>query len=176
MSGWLRIQAKIEETLLAGGILAIACLMVANVVSRSFFGFSLTFAEELSQFLIVLVCFVGLSYAAAQRRHIRMTAFSEQLPLERRLRLGALVAASTSLLLLVFVLLALRYVWVIADLGSVSPVLGVPLYLVYLVAPLGFLLSALQYAGQAYRLLQGEYADLLEPEPDDSDHPADAEP
>ncbi len=176
MSGWLRMQAKLEEILLAGGILAIAGLMVANVLTRSLFGFSLTFAEELSQFLIVLVCFVGLSYAAAQRRHIRMTAFSEQLPLERRLRLGAFVAASTSILLLVFVLLSLRYVWVMADLGSISPVLGVPLYLVYMAAPFGFLLSAAQYAGQAYRLLHGEYADLLEPEADDDDHVVDAEP
>lgn len=156
--GWLRLQAKVEEAVLALGILAMAGLMIANVLTRSLFGFSLAFGEEISQFLIVLVCFVGLSYAASQRRHIRMTALSEQFAERTRRRLEALVAASTAVLLLLLSYLALRYVLVVADLGSVSPVLSVPLYLVYLVAPIGFLLSAIHYLGEALRLLSGRAA------------------
>ena len=64
----------VEEFILSGGILVIAALTIANVFCRTFFGFSLAFAEEVSQFLIVLITFVGLSYGASQGRHIRMTA------------------------------------------------------------------------------------------------------
>ena len=169
MNAWLQIQVRVEEAVLSLGILAIAGLMIANVLTRSFLGFSLTFAEELSQFLIVTVCFLGLSHAAAQRRHIRMTAFSEQLSPSARRRIGVLVAGSTSLLLLLLAVLALQYVWIMAGLGSVSPVLGVPLFIVYLVAPIGFVLSAIQYLGEALRLhlglpLAGDADEPSEPE------------
>lgn len=138
---WAQLQRRLEEAILTYGILAIAALMIANVLARSLLGFSLTFGEELSGFLIVLICFVGLSYAASRRRHIRMTAFVEQLSPVRRRRLEMVAAASTGLLLLLLTGLALRYALIVADLGSVSPVLSVPLYLVYLTAPLGFFLS-----------------------------------
>ena len=45
----------VEEFILSGGILVIAALTIANVFCRTFFGFSLAFAEEVSQFLIVLI-------------------------------------------------------------------------------------------------------------------------
>ena len=70
----------VEEAILSGGILVIAFLTIANVFCRTFLGFSLAFAEEVSQFLIILVTFVGLSYGAAQGRHIRMTALYDELP------------------------------------------------------------------------------------------------
>lgn len=149
MKGWMKLQQRLEEGVLSFGILAIALLMVANVFTRSLLGFSLTFAEEVSQFLIVLVCFVGLSYAVSQRRHIRMTAFVEQMSFEGRRLLEAAVAGSTALLLAFMAVFASRYAWIVADLGSVSPVLQVPLYLVYLTAPLGFVLSSLRYGVQA---------------------------
>lgn len=178
MKRWLELQARLEEAILAFGILSIAALMIANVLTRSLLGFSLTFGEELSQFLIVMVCFVGLSYAASQRRHIRMTAFFERLPPRPARLLATVVAASTSLLLLLLAVLALHYAWVVADLGSVSPVLGVPLFLVYLTAPLGFLASAGHYAGEARRLRQGSedprLAALQGPTPDERDERSDA--
>lgn len=154
MKHWLQIQKRIEEAILAGGILTIAALMIANVLTRSLFGFSLTFGEELSQFLIVLVCFVGLSYAVSQRRHIRMTAFSDLVTGPARWLLAATISATTSALLAFMAWVAAGYVRVVADLGSVSPVLSVPLYVVYLAAPFGFGLSAARYAALAFEAVR----------------------
>ena len=49
---------QLEELCLAWGILGIAALTIGNVIARTFFGTSLAFAEEISQFLIVLVIFL----------------------------------------------------------------------------------------------------------------------
>ena len=43
----LRILQRVEEVLLAGGILAIAGLTILNVIARAAFGASLASAEEL---------------------------------------------------------------------------------------------------------------------------------
>jgi len=140
-----RVIQRVEEVLLATAILAIAGLTIVNVISRSVFGASLASTEELCQFLIVLVTFVGLSYGAGKGRHIRMTALYDQFGEENRKRMMVVIAGSTAILLLYLAWLALDYVLVVRRLGSVSPVLQVPLYLVYLTAPVGLVLAGTQY-------------------------------
>jgi TRAP-type C4-dicarboxylate transport system permease small subunit len=102
---------------------------------------------ELSRFLIVWVTFAGLGYAAGKGRHIRMTALVDAMKPSARKAVMLVVTAGTSILLFALTWFALRYVLgTVRELGSVSPVLRVPRYLVYLAAPLGLFLGALQYA------------------------------
>ena len=141
-----RVIQTIEEWLLAWAMIGIAVLTIANVFARATPYGSLASADEVSRFLIVLVTFIGLSYAASQGRHIRMTAIYDQLPLGPRKALMVLIAGSTSLLLFYLAYCSIRYIQVVHALGSHSPVLQVPLYLVYLTAPLGLILGGIQYA------------------------------
>lgn len=152
-----KVVTKLEELCLAWGILGIAVLTIGNVAARTLFGTSLAFAEEISQFLIVFVTFLGLGYAAAQGRHIRMTALYDQLPDRRRKALAVFIAATTSVLLFYLSYLAVHYaIDTVRELGSVSPVLRVPLWIVYLAAPLGFVLGGVQYALAVVRNLTTE--------------------
>lgn len=148
---------KIEELCLAWGILGIAGLSIANVLSRTLFSESLAFAEEGSQILVVFVTFLGLGYATGKGRHIRMTALYDQLPLVWRKRMTIAISASTAALLFFFAYLAMRYAFgTVRELGSRSPVLGVPLYLVYLAAPLGLSLAGVQYVLAVVKNLRTE--------------------
>jgi len=141
-----RAITRLEELCLTFGILAIALLTIANVLGRSLFGHSLASAQELCQFLMIAVTFLGIGYGASEARHIRMTALYDALPRRVRKLVMQLIALSTAALLFVLTWLALRYVFgTVRALGSVSPVLEVPLYLVYLAAPVGFALGAVQY-------------------------------
>jgi TRAP-type C4-dicarboxylate transport system permease small subunit len=64
---------------------------------------------------------------------------------------------STAALLFFFAFLALRYAFgTVRELGSRSPVLGIPLYLVYLAAPLGFALAGLQHVLAVVKNLRSE--------------------
>ncbi len=136
---------RIEEGLLSAAILGIAALTILNVVSRTALNQSLAFAEEVSQFLIIVVCFVGLSYAASKGRHIRMTAIYDQLSDRRRKQLMLVITAATSLLMLILGIYACRYVYSVYQLGATYPTLGVPFWVVYLSAPLGLFLGAIQH-------------------------------
>ena len=141
-----RVVTRIEELSLAWGILGIAALTIANVIGRTLFDRSVFFAEELSQFLIVFVTFMGLGYGASRARHIRMTAIYDQLPHRARKVLMSIITGTTAALLFGFTWLAVRYVLgTVQPLGAVSPALQVPVYLVYLSAPLGLFLAAVQY-------------------------------
>ncbi len=141
-----KLVTRIEETCLAGGVLGIAVLTITNVAGRTLFGESLASAEELSQFLMVFVTFLGLGYAAGKGRHIRMTALYDALPHKAKKGVRLFITFTTAVLLFYLAYLGLRYsLGTVRELGSVSPALQVPLWLVYLAAPIGFVLAGIQY-------------------------------
>lgn len=142
------VLRRVEGWVLATAMIIMAVATIVNVFARNLTGNTIAATEELNQFLIVLVCFVGLSYAAGEGRHIRMTALSDALPVRLRRWLMAFVCASTALLLLALAWYAAQYA---LSVDRRSPVLGVPLRWVYLIAPAGLFLGAVQYAFAALR-------------------------
>ena len=136
---------------MASSILLIAALTIVNVFTRSILGVSLAFAEEISQFCIIIVTFVGLGYAASQGRHIRMTALYDQLGHRSRKILMVMITAATSALMFLLTFFAVRYAGTVHALGTVSPALQLPLYTIYIAAPLGLGVAGLQYAMTAIR-------------------------
>lgn len=134
----------------------IAGLTILNVFCRSALGFSLAFTEEVSQFCIILVCFVGLSYAASKGRHIRMTALYDQLSRPVRKAFMIVITASTSVVMLALTWCAVWYVQTVYELGGISPALRVPYYVVYAIAPIGLLLASIQYSLATMRNLASE--------------------
>jgi len=144
---------RVEEILLSGSILIIAGLTILNVFCRAVLGFSLAVTEEVSQFCIIIVSFVGLSYAASQGRHIRMTAIYDQLGPRLRKVAMVIITASTSLIMLYLGFYAISYVISVYQLGGVYPVLRVPFYVVFAIAPIGLFLAGIHYALATYRNL-----------------------
>lgn len=137
--------ARFEAIVLAYGIILMAVNSIANVIGRFVFNRSLYFAEELNQFLIVLVTFVGLGYAARKGRHIRMSAVYDQLGDRMRKWLMIVIAALTSVVMFVLAYYSYRYVSDVARLGTLTPSLRIPLYWTYVWVPVGFVITGIQY-------------------------------
>lgn len=149
-----RVIAKFESVVLAYGVILMAANSIANVIGRFVIGQSIYFSPELNQFLIVLVTFVGLGYATRQGRHIRMSAFYDQLPDRGRKILMIVIAAVTGVIMLMLAYYSYNYVSRIARLGKVTPALQVPLYLTYIWVPVGFVITGIQYFLTVVRNLQ----------------------
>lgn len=167
-----RVIQKIEAACLAYGVLGLAALSITNVLSRSLLNESLAFADEVAQFLMVFVTFIGAGYAASQGRHIRMSALYDQLPRRTRKALMLLITGATGALMFVLTYHAVRYAAVVGSLGTVSPALGIPLWVVYAAAPLGLALAGVEYAlAFARNLLEPDvfvsfmHTDAYEPAP-----------
>lgn len=141
-----RFLSKIEEFILAAGVIMMAINTIANVVSRFIFNHSIIFAEELNSIFILLVTFAGIGYAARLGRHIRMSAFYDAMPDRYRKYMMVMITAVTAIIMLGLAYLSVEYILSIYSKGRVMPALGVPVYLVYLWVPVGFLVTGIQYA------------------------------
>ncbi|MGF1595217.1 MAG: TRAP transporter small permease [Kiloniellaceae bacterium] len=137
--------SRFEAVVLAFGVLIMATISVANVIGRFVFGQSIFFAEELNQFLIVLITFVGIGYAARKGRHIRMSAIYDSLPDGWRKALMVAIALITAAAMFILAYYSYLYVTKVAATGRIAPSLRVPIYLTFLWVPIGFVITGIQY-------------------------------
>jgi len=134
----------VEKTILTWSILLMALVSVLNVFARNL-GFSLTFADETAQVLLVVVTFVGVGHGVRNARHIRVSALHDVLPpLGQKILLTIVSFTSAALLGLLAV-----YAWEYADKlrtsGRLLPSLGLELWMVYMIAPLGLAVGSAQF-------------------------------
>ena len=135
----------IEKFIIIFGILLMMINSTANAIGRYAFGKSLYFSEELNQFLIVAVTFVGFAYAVRKGRNIRMTALYDTLPRGARKTIMSLIALTTGVLLLFLTYESVFYVLEIKAVNRLSPALQFPVYLIYAVIPVGLGMAGLQF-------------------------------
>lgn len=139
------VISKAEAVILALGVLLMAINTVANVVGRFIFGSSIFFSEELNRILIVMITFAGIGYAARHGRHIRMSAIYDALPVGGRRVLMIAIALFTSLVMFFLCYYSVVYIIDLYGKGRVLPSLSIPIYLIYLWVPIGFLVTGVQY-------------------------------
>jgi TRAP-type C4-dicarboxylate transport system permease small subunit len=137
---------KLEGLLLAVGVSAMTVNTIAGVVSRFVFNNAITVTDELNAIFIVLVTFAGLSYAARCGRHIRMSAIYDLMPHRVRKALMVAIALVTAGFMFFLAYYSGYYISEVHESGRILPALGIPVFYIYLWAPLGFVMAGLQYA------------------------------
>jgi len=147
------VIGRIEVWILGWGIILMAVNTIANVFGRYVFNQSIYFSEELNEFLIVIVTFMGLGYATRKGIHIRMSAIYDALPIKLRKGLMVVIAATTAVVMAVLAWYALEYVQKVASRGRITPALQMPLYLTYVWVVVGLTLASFQYLLTAIRNL-----------------------
>ena len=117
-----------------------ATLVFVNVVTRYLFNFSIIWAEEVSQYLMIWIAYLGAGLALREGRHVAVEMLQDRLPaaLGRKVRIavGGLVLAflgAVTVLGLQFVV----FVW-----NQETPVLNISLGIPSLAIPIGTLLFA----------------------------------
>lgn len=139
------IISKIESVILALGVLLMALNTVTNVVARFVFGNSIMFSGELNRILIIMITFAGIGYAARHGRHIRMSAIYDALPTGGRKVLMITIALFTSMVMFFLLYYSVFYILDLYSKGRVLPSMGLPIWIIYLWVPMGFLITGIQY-------------------------------
>ncbi len=141
-----RLISKFEGVMLGVGVIAMTVNTIAAVVSRYVFNSAITFTDELNMIFIVVVTYAGLSYAARNGRHIRMSAIYDAMPVATRKALMIVMASVTSAFMFYLSFYSYYYILEVYQSGRILPALGLPVFYIYLWVPVGFVVTGLQYA------------------------------
>lgn len=140
-----RIIVRLEQVILAGSVLAMSLILIANVIGRMFFHHGINAAEEMGQNLIIFVTFIGLSYCATTGKHINMLAVFDIMPGKLQKGTALLISGVTAAAMGVLSVIGFQYVSIMKTIGKVSVNLQIPMYWIILIVTLGFLFAAIQY-------------------------------
>jgi C4-dicarboxylate transporter DctQ subunit len=149
MNGLLRGINKLSwlgETLAEIGTCVLAVVVIWGVVLTYVFKSSDIFSVEMSEYLLVFICFLSVPYILREGRHVRVDALVQLLSPKSRWR----VELMASILAMSFCALV---VWKAAGVTLLNyqrgfrsaSLVSLPLWIPYLIITLGFLILTLQY-------------------------------
>jgi TRAP-type C4-dicarboxylate transport system permease small subunit len=147
-----RIPVTIEGAIGAAIMGALALITFANVVVRYFTNVSFAFTEEYSVALMVVMAFVGAAAAFGNDRHIRMTFFTEKLPVRTARLIEQFVLLVSFGIFAAIAWLGAWYTWDEYRFEVLSPGLGVPSWLYTVWMPLLSAVICLRIAGRMWRV------------------------
>ncbi|MCI8609942.1 MAG: TRAP transporter small permease [Firmicutes bacterium] len=134
------MAANLEEVILVVLLAYMACCMILQIFMRHVMGASLSWSEESIRYVFIWMIFLGFGLAVKEDRHISITFFKGLLGEKFQF---ALTLLSNTVFFIYSCLMLVFGVQVVMDFiqsGQTSPSLGIPKYLVFLAAPIGFTL------------------------------------
>jgi len=145
--------SRFGEVLAEIGTCVLAVVVIWGVVLTYVFKASDTFSVEMSEYLLVFICFASIAYILREGRHVRVEAFVELL--SPKARSGVELVAS--ILALGFCALVL---WKAAGVTLLNyqrgfrsaSLVSLPLWIPYLIITIGFFILTLQYIVQIREL------------------------
>lgn len=138
-------NVKLERFVATWCTLFMIVIMFMNVVLRYGFNFAFNWGDEIVRYLNIYAAFFAISAAYKNNGHIAIDTVVEQLIPKKLKKFFRLASEIVSLLFCLFclwfgVVLTLK----LLGTGQQSPGLGVPMFLMYMVIPLGMALSSIQ--------------------------------
>lgn len=140
-----KLIVTIEAVLIGFSVLLMAFILFANTIDRFVFHQSIYSAEEIGQYCIYIITFIGLSYAVTTGKHINMLGLFDIVPEKLQKADAFLISGVTGITMGILTVIAFQYVEVLKMMGKVSINLKIPSYYVVIVIGLGFAFAALQY-------------------------------
>lgn len=117
---------------------------VFQILFRFVLNFSLSWTEELSRYLFVLMVYTGASLAIKRKRHVRV----ELVDIYIKSNLKKYIFILNDLIMIGLLLLVghagLKISLTTFEMEQLSPALGIPMYLVYGIIPLTFFIGAIR--------------------------------
>lgn len=126
------------ETALAAALLAAVALNAANVVARYVFGQSITGADELQIYLMLVLAFFGSVVATVRRQHLRMDVLVRFFPRAIQRVLDGLEGIAAAVLCGFVCWISTQYALRIHQIGSVSENAHIPMWIPHGVVALAF--------------------------------------
>ncbi len=135
---------KCEVFILCLSVLLLAVLQIIDVIARNV-AQSLSYTSEVSQFLMILLTFVGTSYGARRARHIRMGAIVDSFGPRLQKTVVVITHAVSALLMFIMSYYGYRHMMGIKKLAMLTPALLIPFWSFFVVVPVGLFVSGMHY-------------------------------
>ena len=147
-----KIDEKFEEIFLGAFLIGISCIILLQIVLR-LMKMSLPWPEELARYFYVWSVFLSLSYLIKTRTNLRVDLILAFLPRLIRRGLEVILQLLNALFFGLLFYHSFQVIDAVKWSSQTSPALEIPMYIIYLIVPFSFLLTAFRALQQIYTLI-----------------------
>lgn len=155
---WL--DENLEEVIMILLLICMVCIMGFQVVARYVFNQSLSWSEELTQYMFVWATFISTSYCVKKRISIKIEQFFNILPVRGKTLLRLFRHTLVLAFCVIMLPYSVTYVQQAMDSQATSAALGIPMYFIQSAPLAGFILLTIRVAQawirEAIHLKRGE--------------------
>ncbi len=137
------VNERFEETIMVILLAAISCVMMAQIIARSFFT-SMPWPEEFCRYCYIWTVFLSLGYTIRKRNMLKVAILMDLLPVKLRKSIEIVV---NFLMLAIFAILfryAIVYTGKVKVSGQISPAMHIPMWIMYMATVFGFGLAVIR--------------------------------
>jgi len=146
------IDDHLEEALISIIVCVIACLMMTQIILRTFFKASLAWSDESCRYLFIWAAALGISYSTKKGIHLRMDILPNLVkPLAKPLEI--LCDAAIVLFALYLIGPGYNVLMQLAKTGQKAAATRIPMYYVYASMWIGLIMSVLRVIERYLKLL-----------------------
>lgn len=146
---------KIEKNILIFSLLAATLILFLQVVMRKVFNNSLSWSEELARYIFMWQIWCGISIAQRQGRHIQVDLIFRLVRGWGKKAVRILVALINIAFCCLMVYVGWQVVSTHLALGTLSPAMRIPMWLVYLSLPFSFFVTMIRYVQGLIQDIEG---------------------
>ncbi|HPX50483.1 MAG TPA: TRAP transporter small permease [Deltaproteobacteria bacterium] len=144
---------KIEEWLLVGFLGIMVSLVLIQIVLRNFFATGIMGGSEIVRHLVLWVAFLGAGVAAREGKHIRIDVAGRLLSPRFKCGTDVLTGIFSVVVCAILVYASLNFLLVDFESGMQIPFFNMPVWVLELIIPLGYLVITLRFALRTFRSL-----------------------
>lgn len=137
------VNERFEETIMVILLAAISCVMMVQIIARSFFT-SMPWPEEFCRYCYIWTVFLSLGYTIRKRNMLKVGIVMDLLPVKLRKSIEIVV---NFLMLAIFAILfryAIVYTGKVKVSGQISPAMHIPMWIMYMATVFGFGLAVIR--------------------------------
>jgi C4-dicarboxylate transporter DctQ subunit len=138
-----RLNERFEEAIMVFLLAAISCVMMAQIIARSFFT-SMPWPEEFSRYCYIWTVFLSLGYTIRKKNMLKVGILMDLLPLKLRKSIEIVVNIMMLAIFAVLFRYSIIYTGKIKITGQISPAMHIPMWIMYMATVFGFGLAVIR--------------------------------
>lgn len=123
-------------------------IVFSQFLFRYAFDLSVSWTQESSRYLLIWLAWISVSYAIKEQRHIRVETIKNLLPEKGKMVVDMIVTLLFSVFAIFLAFIGTQFVLDIKSSGQGSPMMGIPMWVVYSILPLSGVLMVLRLVEQ----------------------------
>lgn len=145
-----KLDQSLEEWILGALLIGMAVILLIQILMRAVVGSSLTWAEEVARYFYVWSVFLSLGCTIRSGNILKVDLLLGHLPGLLRRSLQIFLDLIETVFYAYLAYISVSVVGSVRISGQTSPALEIPMYLVYLIIPVGFVLASLRSVQKIY--------------------------